>query len=340
MDTGRLETYFFLLLLSLVLILTALVFLPYLSALLLAVILAVIMRPVYERLRRLLGGRESLAAFLVVLVVVAVVFTPLILFGVQIFQEATNLYLVLVGDSFSGAVRGLEEYLQSAFPGLSLSLGGYLRQFVSWLLQNMTAFFSGLAQIFITLLLCLLGLYYFLKDGERFKSRLIALLPLSPKYSQLIWERLTATVNSVIKGALFVALLQGVIAGTGFAIFGVPNPVFWGSLAVFAALIPMLGTSLVITPAIIYLFFNVGPAPALGLLLWGILAVGLIDNFLAPQLIKRGARIHPFLILLSVLGGLSLMGPIGFLAGPLLLSVLFALFDIYSPLILKRELHD
>jgi predicted PurR-regulated permease PerM len=118
----------------------------------------------------------------------------------------------------------------------------------------------------------------------------------------------------------------------------VPNPAFWGSVTVLAALIPTLGTTLVILPAAAYLYFASGLAPAAGLLIWGALAVGLIDNFLSPQLIRRGTRIHPFLVLLSVLGGISLAGPIGFLAGPLVLSILFALLDIYSVLVLKREI--
>ncbi len=340
MDTNRLETNFFLLLLALFLVLAIFVFLPYLSALILAAVFAVVMKPVYVRLKSWLGGWEGVSALIVVLLVVVIVFTPLMIFGLQIFEEATGLYLDLLGgrNGVGGTLQRLENYFQGALPGISVSFGEYLRQFVSWLLQNIAVFFTGLAQVFITLLLGLLGLYYLLKDGEKFEARLVALMPLSQKYSELIWQRLTATINSVVKGTLLIAVLQGIIAGIGFWIFGVPNPAFWGSVTVFAALVPTVGTSLVVVPAVIYLLLVAKSAAALGLLIWGALAVGLLDNFLAPQLIKRGSHIHPFLILLSVLGGLSLMGPIGFLAGPLVLSALFALFDIYSALILKREI--
>lgn len=334
------ETYFLLSLLILVLVLAVFIFLPYLSAVLLAAVFAVVMRPVYRRLTKWFGGLESAAALLTVFLVLTIVFTPLMVLGMQIFQEATDLYLALLGDGpgLGGAFSRLESYFQNLLPGISLNLAEHLRQFISWLLQNVAVVFTGLARVFITLFLGLIGLYYLLKDGEKLGSRLAALLPLSPKYSQLIWERLETMVNSVVRGTLLVAVIQGILAGVGFGIFGVPNPAFWGSVTVLAALIPTLGTTLVILPAAAYLYFASGLAPAAGLLIWGALAVGLIDNFLSPQLIRRGTRIHPFLVLLSVLGGISLAGPIGFLAGPLVLSILFALLDIYSVLVLKREI--
>jgi len=94
-----------------------------------------------------------------------------------------------------------------------------------------------------------------------------------------------------------------------------------------------LGTGLVIAPAVLYLFF-IGDMPAgLGLIAWGVVVVGLVDNIIGPKLIERGVKIHPFLILIFVLGGIQLFGPIGFIAGPVLLSMLFALLEIYPLMI-------
>jgi predicted PurR-regulated permease PerM len=113
-------------------------------------------------------------------------------------------------------------------------------------------------------------------------------------------------------------------------IFGIPNPALWGSFAVVSAFIPGLGTSLVVVPGILYLFFTGAHLHALGLLIWGVLAVGLIDNYLGPILINRGVNVHPFLIFLSIMGGLVFFGPIGFIAGPLMVALLFALLEIYK----------
>ena len=99
----------------------------------------------------------------------------------------------------------------------------------------------------------------------------------------------------------------------------------WGVVAALAALIPGIGTALVLLPAIGYLFFTGSTGMAIGLLVWGFVAVGLIDNFLGPILVNRGVKIHPFLILLSIFGGPSFFGPIGFVLGPLIVALLFAL---------------
>ena len=134
-----------------------------------------------------------------------------------------------------------------------------------------------------------------------------------------------------------MALIQGILTAVGFALFGVPNPTLWGSVAAIAALVPSVGTALVLFPAILFLYWSGAALSALGLLLWGATAVGLIDNFLGPKLAGRGMRLHPFLILLSILGGIALFGPIGFLLGPLVLSMLFVLLEIYSVINKEHE---
>ncbi|MDO8664313.1 MAG: AI-2E family transporter, partial [Candidatus Liptonbacteria bacterium] len=93
-----------------------------------------------------------------------------------------------------------------------------------------------------------------------------------------------------------------------------------------------IGTALVLLPAILFLFLNGAVFSGIGLIVWGVGVVGLVDNFLGPKLVERGIRLHPFLILLSILGGIGFFGPLGFLLGPLALSLLFALLDIYSSL--------
>jgi predicted PurR-regulated permease PerM len=138
-----------------------------------------------------------------------------------------------------------------------------------------------------------------------------------------------------VRGHLVIGILQGLVVGFGFFIFGVPSPVIWGVAAAVASLIPMIGTSLVIIPGILILLLAGSLVQAIGLLIWGIFAVGLIDDLLGPYLIERGIKIHPFLILLSALGGIALLGPVGFLAGPVILALLFALLDLY-PTIVKQ----
>jgi predicted PurR-regulated permease PerM len=137
-------------------------------------------------------------------------------------------------------------------------------------------------------------------------------------------------MNGVIKGYLLVAIAQGTLMGIGLWIFGIPNPAFWGMVTGFASLIPTIGTGLVSIPSIIYLFVNGHTGAGIGLLLWALCAVGLIDNLLNPYIVGRSVEIHPMLILFSVLGGVAMMGPIGIILGPLAISFIFAVTSVYS----------
>ena len=176
----------------------------------------------------------------------------------------------------------------------------------------------------------LFALFYLLRDGNRLKKSLMNISPLADNYDEIIFSKLRRAIRSVVVGSLTVSVIQGVLTGIGFYIFGIPNPALWGSFAVIAALIPGIGTSLIIVPGVLYLFFTGLHLHALGLLIFGVVAVGLIDNYLGPILVNRGVNIHPFIILLSVMGGLIFFGPIGFIAGPLIVALLFALLEVYS----------
>ena len=175
----------------------------------------------------------------------------------------------------------------------------------------------------------LLSIFYFLKDGARWRQALVVLSPLSDSDDEKIISRLKLAVNGVIKGYLLVALVQGILMGLGLWLFGVPKPALWGVVAAITSLIPTIGTALVSVPAFIFLFLTGSAVSAFGFLVWAAVIVGTIDNFLSPLFISKRIDIPPLLILFSVLGGLSLLGPVGVLIGPLSVSLLYTLISIY-----------
>ncbi len=325
MDSRRSETWFFVILLAIAIFVSWLILAPYIGVLVLAGTLAYLFQPVYKKF--VAGLRyESLAASLVVAIVALIIFIPLAFFGVRMFGEATGLYASITAHGgFSFIINGTQ-----------IDLNAYAQQGLNWLLQNFGALFSGIAQIFFTAFLTLLGLFYFLKDGERLAKWLVGTLPLSPKYTEEIIAEMEAVASSVIKGTLLVAVIQGIVLGIGMFIFQIPDPTFWGALAIPVSVIPILGTWLVAVPAVGYLFLTGQTIAAVGLAIWSIVFVNLIYNLLTPRFIRRGLNLPPYLILLSVLGGLGLFGPIGFLIGPLILALLFALLKIYPRLVKGR----
>lgn len=336
MPTNTLSHRFFFILLALVSVLMFFVFQPYLKGIVVAGVFAVIFEPLYRRIH-LFVKQKGVAAGLTILITVTLVLIPLLVFGQQITQEALGLYTSLAERdiTYTSLLATLESKISIFLPGFSIDLEKYATDAVGLFFNSFGGFFSGTISLFVNFLVGLFAFYYFLKDGEHFKAALIDLSPLRDSHDHLVIDRLKQTVNSVLKGTLVIALIQGFIASIGLTLFGVPNPALWGSVAAVAAMVPGVGTALVMAPAVLFLFFSGLGGQALGLLLWAVLAVGLIDNILGPKIMSRGIKIHPLFIILSVLGGVTLFGPFGFLFGPLILSVFFALFDIYR-LIIKN----
>lgn len=333
---------FLLILLAGALLLAFMIFRPFLAPLALAAVFAVVLQPLHNKILSKFGGRESLAALVSVLVAAICILIPLAFIGAQILGEAGQLYASLFepregGNLVATAINDLGQKFASIQPGsetffnnLSEDLDVYAKRALEWLLSNLGAALSSISTLVLDLFIFFVALYYLLRDGQRLKKELISLSPLEDVDDEVVFGSLESAVNSVVKGSLTIALIQGAVTAIGFAIFGIPSAVLWGTVAAVAALIPAVGTSLVIIPAIIYLFVSGGIAQAIGLLIWGALAVGLIDNLLGPKLIGTGMRLHPLLVLLSVLGGIAFFGGIGIFLGPLTLSLLFAFIKIYS----------
>lgn len=338
------QHYFFLVLLISVIVLTVFIFYPYLTSLLLATVFSVTFRPLHRWVSRIFSrGNQasSLSTFITLFIVAVLVITPLIFLGRQIYTESASLYYSLTEEGqrshIISTLNSLSQSLSArffhAFPAYdfsSLNITTYIQNFLEWSFANLDTIFSSVTKLAFQIFIMLFALFYLLRDGYKLKRALIALSPLIDTYDEKIMLKVKQAIRSVVAGSLVVGVIQGILTGIGFYIFGVPNPALWGSFAVVAALIPGFGTSLVLVPGIIYLFFESTQSHAFGLLAWGVLAVGLIDNYLAPVLMNRGIQIHPFIILLSVMGGLVFFGPIGFIAGPLIVALLAALFEIYK----------
>ncbi|MEK7150625.1 MAG: AI-2E family transporter [Patescibacteria group bacterium] len=343
MSEHKQELYFLLVALFGTFILAFWIFQPFLYALVLAMVFATVFQPLYKKVVKYTRGNRGLSALITVLAAVVLIFTPVVFLGMQVFKEAQQLYASLLEGSGKDAVLNIfniaQDIFQKYFPGAqegSFNIDQYLKQGLSWLLQHLGFVFESLARIVISSLLFLIALYYLLKDGQKLKATIISLSPLSDADDEAVSQKLGLAVSSVMKGSLLIALIQGMLTSIGFAIFGIQNVVLWGSVAAVAALIPGVGTSLVIGPAILYLFLKGDIVSGAGLTVWGIVAVGLIDNFLGPKLVGRGMKLHPLIVLLSVLGGIGFFGPIGFLLGPLVMSLFFALLDIYSSLMTRE----
>lgn len=344
MINKKLQIGFFTVLLVAVLFLGFLVFKPYLTALFLAVILRIVFDKVHKKILFSLGGRNGLSAIVAVITIVVFIVVPVFLISSLIFDDARNLYVkAITGDidfSFVDRVKQpVEDLLQGFIPDFTINPLAYMRDGLNFFLQNIGSVFSTAVTLFLDFFLMLLSLFYLFRDGHKLRKYIIFLSPLQDNYDENILAKLSSAVDGVVRGSLSVSLIQGILSSIGFSIFGVPNAFIWGAVAAVAALVPPFGTSAVLIPAVLYLFWSGSTFGAIGLLIWGMIAVGLVDNILSPYLLNRSLSVHPLLILISVLGGITFFGPIGFLAGPVLVTLLTTLLEIYPQIVSGGSKH-
>ena len=336
---NKTQHYFFFALLATVAVLAVLVFFPYISSIIIALVCSVIFRPLHNKLLKIFPA--SVAAFGTILIVAVIIFIPLGFFGVRISTEAQSLYGYITTEGnqakivtmMNDIVLRVGHRVLGYYPEVSadsFNIAGYAQGILSWSFTNFDSIVSNAAKFAFNVFILLIALYYMLRDGGNLKKSIIAMSPLLDQYDEAIFEKLENAIFSVVRGSLGVSVVQGLLTMLGFWIFGISNPILWGSLAAVASLIPGIGTAIILVPAVLYLYISEAVVASIGLLVWAILAVGLIDNFLGPYIVQKGVHVHEFLILLSVVGGLSFFGPIGFILGPLILSLLFALLEIYQ----------
>ncbi|MEK7462847.1 MAG: AI-2E family transporter [Patescibacteria group bacterium] len=332
MNNQKIQNYFFIFLLLATTILIFFVFYPFIGILALAAILSLALQPIYEKIKFLFKA-DWLSSLIVIILLAIFIVIPLMLLGWQIFKDAQSLYADAITNKIvyvDKANSFLEGPLKRFIPDFSINLNLYVQKLFNWFVGNIGPLVSSTTQILFDLFLVTIALFFFLKDNLKIKKLLLEISPLDDKYDNLILEKLDGAVNSVIKGSLLIAAVQGVLIGIGFWIFGIPSPAFWGTVGVIAALVPGVGTSLIILPAIAYLFVNGSYFAAFGLIIWGTILVGSIDNVLRTIIYKTGVSAHPIFILFAVFGGLSLFGPLGLIFGPIILSFYLTLLEIYK----------
>jgi predicted PurR-regulated permease PerM len=331
MQPKTIEKYFFFGLLLATFVFAFLIFRPFWIVLVLGVSLSIALYPVYAWLHKK-HLSNWLAALITLFFFILVLCIPLFGIGSIVFDQSQNLYHSVVNNNGNTGpfISSVGSKINQILPkGASFDINEKVSSFISFLTNNIANIFSTTISVLFSFILLLLTIFYFLKDGEEWKKTLLKLSPLSSIADQKILDRLAQTINGVIKGYLLVAFVQGASMGIGLAIFHVPNPAIWGIVAGIASIIPPLGTAVVSVPAVIFLFLTGHTGASIGLLIWSVLIVGMGDNVLNPYIVGHKINIPPFLILFSVLGGISLLGPVGILIGPLMVSLLYTLTEIY-----------
>lgn len=315
---------------------------PFVGVLAMAGILAVVLGPVYRFFLVKVKGRKTLASTITLVLFLFAIILPLIFVLQNVFVESSNFYVSLSNRnlvSFEKINSIVESYAQKLFPQFRFDVRERLVEFSLYVVDNLGAFFAGAASFGLKLFLSMFALFYFLRDGDKFKEHIMLLSPLPRKEDEKVVDSLKNSINSIVVGSVTVAALQAAVIWIGFLIFGVPNPALCAIIVALAALFPGVGPSIVWIPATIYLFIFGGNFPYawIGFVIYCPVLFTYNDTFLGPKLIEKGSNIHPLIILFSILGGVVAFGPEGLILGPTILAFLFTLIRVYQDYAKERS---
>jgi len=317
-------------------------------ALLLGALFAYIFFPVHRFLKAKIKY-ETVSALIVCVGVLLLFLIPGVFFVKSLFEEASVLFLSAKEQFNSGVLshcslevcKVVQQFVNE--PTVQGYIDNMLHSAAVAVIEKGSAFLVAVPKVVLTLFVMFFTMFYFLKGGEEFLQKLNSYLRIHQKKYLLILQRLQDIVKGVVFGYVIVALMQGVIGGIGFFLFGVSSPLFWGFVMALLALIPFLGTGFVWIPAAVYIIFQGVVTNStwlivkgVGLFVYGLVFVSTLDNFIRPKLISEKAKIHPVVVMIGIFGGMLFFGPIGLIVGPLVLCLTMVFLQVYLSGDLKR----
>jgi predicted PurR-regulated permease PerM len=324
---------------------------PFWGALGWAALLALMLNPAHESLTRKLKGRAGVSAGIITALTPFVIIAPIGAIGVIFARQVGNLieYLrgmrmvpvsqVLVTVERYPVIGPVARWVRDNVSVTADQVQGWVANGAQTVLRSAAAMSGnvlvGVAGTLVGFFLMLFLLFFLLRDGREMLRHLIRLIPLQPDSRRELVDYLISVTKAVVFGTVVTALIQGFLVGLGFAIVDLPSPVVFGVIATIAAFLPSAGTGVVLIPAVIYLVATGRWGAAIFLGIWTVI-VGFSDNLLRPYLAARQATVSTVAVFVGVIGGVTAFGFIGFLIGPVLLSLVVALIQIAEGTFVKN----
>lgn len=343
-QTNMFGYHMFLLLLASVSIAFAWIAMPYFSAILWAVILALVFRPLFQVFSRRFPKHPTLSALMTLSIVTVAALIPAIFLLVMLVQQSINFYQMIQSGHLDFATYATEfyhvlptfaqEFIHEKGWDTAVDISSKLNQLgasVSRLLAQQAVTVSSNTFNFVMATgIMLYLLFFFLRDGERMVQSIYRCIPLSIDQKEALFNKFSVVSRATVKGSFVIALVQGVLGGLIFLFLGIPNPLLWGVVMAFLSLLPAVGNALVWFPVGIYLLIVGEYVQGVILLVWGALVMGMVDNFLRPLLVGKSTKLPDYLVLLSTLGGLSVWGINGLVLGPVIAALFLVAWQLLA----------
>ncbi len=312
---------------------------PFIQIFVWGIIIAIAVFPVYRRLNSILREREKLAAALVTLLLLLIIIVPCVMFAASLVDTAQKLSADFSGGSLripappesikSWPVVGqtLHSFWSLSSENLTAAVGQiapHLKSLGLWLLNTAAGAGFGIVSFVISILIAGVLLANEARGAQVAKA--VAVRLAGERGTDLV-KLSRATVRSVARGILGVALIQAILAGLGCLVVGVPGAGLWALLVLILAVI-QLPTFIILAPIVVYVFYTTSMVPAVLFAIWNML-VGGCDSFLKPLLMGRGVDVPMLVVFIGAIGGFILNGIVGLFIGAIILSLGFKLFELW-----------
>ena len=314
---------------------------PFLRSFAAAVIVAVIFYPAYKKVLRWTGNRRTWASLATTLAIVFLFLLPVSL----ILLKATNEALLAAQrlnrltaeqGGFAQFVLALAErplHFFGRFVDLSKvdihnAITNGMQRVSLVVISSGAAVLSSLARFTASFFIMLIVVFFLLRDGEAWAAGLGSLMPLSPAQTSRLFRNISDTIIGNVYGIVAVGVIQGTLTGVATAIAGLPSPLLFSIAAFFASILPVVGAALVWIPAGLYLIFTGALWKGIFILAWGAIVISAVDNVVRPWVVSGKVELHPLVLMFVILGGVQVFGFLGLFLGPVVVSVLAAVFHM------------
>ncbi len=309
----------------------------YLNPVIFGIILAILAAPLFQRVKTRVKGKSGLAAGILCVLLLFVIMIPLLILITLIIKQGIISFNAINHWVMAGNLEKIFQDYEKFLPDISfikdIDINATITSISTnggkFLIQRSGAIVSNISAVFMNFGLMIFVFFFVVQNEKKLFDYIFHLIPLSTEHETILIEKIKAVSKSAMLGTLVTALGQGIAGGIAFAICGLPG-FFWGAVMSFTSLIPVVGTALVWVPAAIYLFLAGQIKSGIFMIIWSIIIVGMIDNFVRPMFMSGSANMSTVVIFFSILGGLNLFGLAGLLYGPLIFGITMVLLYIYE----------
>ena len=315
-----------------------------------AAVIAGVFRPLYIRINGKLN-RPNLSTAILFLLIALIILLPAGIVGTLVFNESVQIYEKLSPDT-KHMDRSIQRLINSIADNslarlfhinkamLIAKTTEVAQGITNYIFVHLTELTQNTLGLLVKFAIMLYTLFFFVRDGDRFLRMVMKILPLGMGREKLLYERFIVTARSTLKVTLIIGGIQGTLGGIVFLVTDVEGALIWGLLMILMAIVPLVGCSIIWAPAGILMLLTGHIWEGVLILAVGFLVISTVDNVLRPILIGKDVEMHPLLIFLSTLGGIILFGFSGFVIGPVITSLLIAIWEMYEEFYRREKVSD